>query len=269
MIGLVATAIALALYVAASAIHVLAVVRDEAPAAHARWFAAVGVAVHAMALGGAVAGGTVPGFAESLSAVALGIMVASVATARRRMDALGVYLVPSASVLLAASFVVPSTHVAALETAGTSWWLPVHLGLVFAATAGFVLEFGVGVVQVVVRRRLKRKQLDGLARFPSLDVLGQVQTRSLGFALACLGLGILAGVGWASSVMHHQAWIADPKVWLTIFVWVWYAGSLFVRRRLGWQGQRALILSGIGLGLLTFGFVGLEFLAGGFHAYGG
>lgn len=265
----VVDAITLAIYLAAALLHVRAWQQGEDAPAQARWFGALGVALHAASLGGRLVTGVVPGFSESLSGTSLGVMIVCVWLGRDQLASLGTFLVPAAALLLGGSLLVPDPTVTALSIAHGSWWLPVHLGLVFAATAGFLLEFVVGALQWVVRRRLKRKQLSGLARFPSLDVLDQVRFRALVFGLACLGAGIVVGAGWAASVMHHETWVTDPKVWFTVVVWVWYAVVLQARRTLGWHGRWSMWMSSVGFFGLVFSFVVLEFLAGGFHGYGG
>jgi ABC-type transport system involved in cytochrome c biogenesis permease subunit len=269
LITTLANLVVLLLYVAAGIAHARAAMREEDPPPFARLAALAGVVIHgASLLYAAVWNPTMPGFAESLSAVGFGVMLAYAWVDRRRIQLLGMYLAPVGAILMAVSFLVPSTRVAALGTVETSLWLPVHLGLVFAAIAGFFLEFVVGVAQLAVRRRLKRKQFAGLARFPSLETLDRIQLRSLVFGLCCLGLGIAAGGVWASSEMHH-AWLADPKVLFTLLIWSWYAGSLGVRLFVGWHGRWSMALSMMGFIGIMFSVVGLDFITGGFHAYGG
>lgn len=210
-----------------------------------------------------------PGFAESLSAVSFGIMVAWWALVKDRTSSLGAVLAPVGVIFYWSSFLAPSQQISALGLAGASWWLPVHLGLVFAAVTGFFVEFFVGAVQVWVHRRLKKKRFMGLHRFPSLETLDRIQFRALVFGLVCLAAGITVGALGASTVLHHQAWIVDPKVAVTLVIWVWYAASLAVRLFVGWHGRWSMTLSVMGFLGLVFSVVGLDFITQGFHAYGG
>jgi len=237
-------------------------------AAPALWAA---VAVHGALLAGLAGwGDQLPGFADSLSALALGVMLAVAWSSRAELSALGVFLLPVGTGLLGLSLSVPGgVRVAALQEVGSSWWLPVHVGLVLAAFTAFVMELGVVGLHEVVRRRLKQKRLVGLGRFPALDTLAQVQERALAFGLVCLGLGLAAGAGWAGSTMHHQEWVSDPKVVLSGVVWLLYGASLFARRR---AGRPTPATSGLDLAaflLLVFSVAGLDVVAAGFHAYGG
>lgn len=235
----------------------------------ARGLALGGVVLHAVALvGTAVMSTTMPGFAESLSAVSLGVMVAYVFVARDNLAPLGRFLLPAGLALVLVSLAVPSPKVAALSDTTASWWLPVHLGLVFAGVASFFVEFFVSLAQSFVRRRLKAKQFRGLERLPSLEVLDRVQLRALSFGLVCLGLGVGAGVFWAANVMHHADWAANPKVWSTALIWCWYAGALVVRQFAGFHSRAAMTLSWLGFAGLMFSVFGLDFVTGGFHAYG-
>jgi ABC-type transport system involved in cytochrome c biogenesis permease subunit len=259
----------LVLYAVSAVLHLRSGLREEASPREARLAALTGVFVHATALVyEAVFTSHMPGFSESLSAVGLGVMVAYAWVDRRRIQSLGMYLAPVGAVMVLASALAPSPKVTALAELGASWWLPVHLGLVFAGIAGFCLELVVGLAQLVVRRRLKRKQLGGLARFPSLETLDRIQVRSLLFGLGCLALGIAAGGVWASSQLGG-AWLSDPKVLFTCVIWLWYAASLAVRLFVGWHGRWSMILSLMGFLGLVFSVIGLDFVTGGFHAYGG
>lgn len=266
---LIANGIALALYVAATALHVRRGLGGAQDAGHARFFAGVGVAMHVGGLLGEAASGLLPGFGEALSALSLGVMLAYVLVGRDRLAALGVFLLPVATILQVASFLVPSSTVSALTAAGHgTWWLPIHLGLVFAGFAGFFLELCVAGMQTVVRNRLKRKQFADLARLPALEALELVQMRALMFGLACLGLGVIVGAVGASTLLEHAAWIEDPKVVISAVVWCWYAALFQFRSRMGWQGRHSLTLSAIGFGTLVFSFLALPFVVQGFHAYG-
>lgn len=233
-----------------------------------RGLSGAGVALHGLAIAYvAVFSGKMPGFAESLSAVAFGVMVAYVYLGSGRLRSLGMFLAPSALIILLASLFVP-THRMAADQLGASVWLPLHIGLIIAAISGFFLEFFVGVAQFFVRRALKQKKFGTLLRFPPLDILDRAQLRALVFGLTCLALGIGAGGVWAAESMHH-GWLADPKVWFTVLVWCWYALSLGVRLVVGWHGRWSMTFSVFGFVGLMFSIVGLDFVISGFHAYGG
>ena len=259
----------LALYAAAAVLHVRAFRAGSDAPGHARWFTGVGIAVHAGSLTALAASGVVPGFAEFVSGVALALMVVVALSSRGRLGTLGAFLAPVAASLVGIAFVAPSAHVAALDQVEGGWYLPVHIGLMAVAVVALFVEFAAALVRMAVRRRLKAKDLDAIGRLPALEVLDAVQFRSLVLGLATLGLGVVIGALWAASTMHHQSWIANPKVWTTAVVWAWYAGGLQARLTLGWHWRWSAWISAVGFAALMFVFLGLDFVVGGFHGYGG
>lgn len=260
---------ALILYAGGAARLFAASRAGEDPPEAVAWALRAGVAVHAAGLVvAALTSAASPGFAESLSGLALGVMAAAAWGVRGRLVPLSVFLAPAGAALLLLSLLVPADwQVTALRAAGSSWWLPLHVGLMLAALTSFFVEFVVGLLQSIVRGRLKRKQLAGLARFPSLETLDRMQVRASLAGLLTLGLGITSGATWAGQVMHHQAWILDPKVAFALVMWVWYAGALAWRLHAGWHGRLSMVLSAVGFALLSFSVLGFDFVVAGFHAY--
>ena len=238
--------------------------------ARARLLAVGGVVVHLVALVAAAIGrGGTPGFPEALSAAALGMMVAYAAVgAGERLRPLGLVIAPLSTVLLSTALVVPSRTVSALAETGASPWLPIHLGLIFAGLGGFTLAFAVGVLYLVVRWRLKTKQLAGLARLPSLEVLDRILFRSMLFGFLFLTLGIAAGGIWAAATFE-EAWTFDPKVLFTLVIWLWYGIALQVRLVAGWRGRWSALFSIVGFAGMVFSLLGFNFLISGWHGYGG
>ncbi len=259
----------LACYAIATVGHLLPGVLGERVETRLRAVVGVGVVLHLLTLLiGALLSELPPGFPEALSATSLGIVVAYVWVGDGRLRAVGMLMVPLALVLLGTAQVVPSHRVAALEDAGTSPWLPIHLGLVFAGIAGFALSSAVGVVYLWTRRRLKSKRFDGLGRLPSLEVLDRIQFRAMLFGFTFLTLGIGAGGAWAAASLE-QTWAIDPKILFTLLIWLWYGAALQVRLVLGRRGRWTALFSIAGFGGLVFSLLGVNFLLSGWHTYGG
>ncbi|MEQ1564419.1 MAG: cytochrome c biogenesis protein CcsA [Myxococcota bacterium] len=234
-----------------------------------RSIALVAVGVHGVTLvvGAVVTNWT--GFPEALSATSLGVGIAYLLVDRKNLQAIGLLLAPFAMVTLGTSLVVPHRTVVALEqVSGVSPWLPIHLGLMFAGIGGFALSGVVGVVYLWARGRLKRKQFQGMARLPSLEVLDRIQFRAMLFGFLFLTLGIGAGGIWAAASLQ-ETWEIDPKVWFTLLIWAWYGAALQVRLVAGRRGRWTALFSIVGFGGMVFSLVGLNFLLGGWHAYGG
>lgn len=201
--------------------------------------------------------------------LSLGVAVAYVWVGTKRMQALGMLLAPLALVLLGTALVVPRREVAALKTAvESSPWLPIHMGLVFAGIAGFALSFGVGILYLWVRHRLKNKRFSGLGSLPSLESMDRIQYRSMLFGFVFLTLGMGAGGIWAS-VSPIEAWTFDPKVVFTLMIWLWYGIALQLRLVAGRRGRWTAVFSVVGFISLLFSLVGVNFLLSGWHSYGG
>jgi ABC-type transport system involved in cytochrome c biogenesis permease subunit len=236
-----------------------------------KWIRAVAigaVVVHAVTLVVAAFVTEWTGFPEALSATSLGVGIAYTLVDRKNLRAIGLLLAPLAMVALGTSLVVPHRTVVALEHTGVSPWLPIHLGLMFAGIAGFALSSVVGVVYLWARARLKNKKFHGMSRVPSLEVLDRIQFRAMLFGFLFLTLGIGAGGVWAAASLQ-ETWEIDPKVWFTLLIWAWYGAALQVRLVAGRRGRWTALFSIVGFGGLVFSLVGLNFLLGGWHAYGG
>lgn len=266
------------LYLIPIAAYALLAVDHLIPNALGKWFrqvsrwVAVGAAlIHAgILVYEALVSAEPPGFPQALSAAALGMMMAYVVVgAADRLRALGLLLTPLAAVMLSTSLIAPDRTVSALETAGDSPWLPLHLGLIFVGVAGFSLSFVVGVLFLVVRRRLKSKRnLSSLRRLPSLDALDKIQFRSTLFGFVFLTLGIVAGGVFAAVSLGSTAAFLDPKVLSTLIIWVWYLIALQVRIAAGWRGRLSAWFAIVGFSGLLFSLLVLNFLVRGWHAYG-
>lgn len=261
--------VVLAAYAFSTVGHLLPDVLGERASRHARAVALVGAAIHTITLALNVLYSPYgPGFPEALSATALGVLGAYGWVGTGRLRSLGMLLVPLALVLLGTAMVVPHRQVAALEEAGFSPWLPVHLGLVFSGIAGFALSSAVGVTYLWARSRLKKKRFVGMGRLPSLEVLDRIQFRAMLFGFVFLTLGIGAGGAWAAATLQ-EPWTVDPKVWFTVLIWFWYGVALQLRLVGGRRGRWTALFSIVGFAGLIFSLIGVNFLVEGWHGYGG
>ena len=228
----------------------------------------LGAAVHGVTLLVVVTQAEAPGFPDALSAMSLSMAGAWLWVGRGRLGSLGMFLGPLALVVLATALVVPHRQVQALDSVGPSAWAPLHLGLMVAGLAGFTLCFAVGLTYLYVRRRLKQRNLSGLARLPALETLDRIQFRAMLFGFVFLTLGIGTGGAWASASALDQAWVVDPKVWFTLVVWCWYGLALQVRLVAGWRGRWSALFGIVGFAGMGFSLLVLNFVVTGFHAYG-
>jgi len=222
------------------------------------WALAIGAAchvlvlvIHGVAAGGLPLGGGVGSWDHPFSTLA-GLLAASVAAtglARSSTRILGAFLSPMIVGLTLAALLVDSASAAALPGALDSAWVVVHTLSVYASLALFSLAFGSGVGYLLAESRLRRMELVGGLRLPSLQVLDRVNHRAFSGGLVGLTLGIVAGT---LSAVHGDGAGADlrAKILVTVGLWMLYALGWQARYVLGWGGRRSAWLA-------IVGFVGL------------
>jgi len=162
--------------------------------------------------------------------------------------AFGIVLLPVAALLA----IVPAFHPGqeslayALPFAGQvrAGWLLLHIALLLAAYAALFLSLVASLLYLIQERRLKQKRAERPhGRLPPLETLDQIALNALRFGLPCMTAGLLIG-----SVLALQttgpAFFADPKVLLSLALWVAYVLMIFIRRHSGLRGRRAVYLSG-------------------------
>ena len=180
---------------------------------------------------------------ETLSMLGLLLVVAFLILAvHYRTVSFGMFLLPVA-VLLA---IVPAFHpgheriVYPLVRTG---WLLLHIALLLAAYAALFLSLIASLLYLIQERRLKQKRTESKRGWlPPLETLDQIGLNALRFGLPCMTAGLPIG-----SVLALQsiglAFFADPKVLLSIAMWIAYILMIFIRSHSGLRGRRAVYLS--------------------------
>ena len=124
-----------------------------------------------------------------------------------------------------------------------SGWIFTHIALIFTGYAALALSFAASLLYLLQERSIKSKQADGLmSRLPALEVLDEIGYRSLLFGFPFMTFGLLAG----SVVAQEQfgaAYLRDPKIVLSLLMWVVYLVLVYTRWNAGWRGRRAAFLS--------------------------
>src|SRR3972149_6848921 len=143
-----------------------------------RMFLLAGVVLHLIGFGWryAAAGYTpVTNLFESLSFFALAIAgVFLFVELRYNLRVLGSFIAPLAFAFSLFPAFLPG-EIAGLAPALNSWWLPIHVLLLFVGDAVFAVAFGAGVMYLLQEKQGKRKKMGGLfKRLPSPDVLGDL-----------------------------------------------------------------------------------------------
>ena len=123
-------------------------------------------------------------------------------------------------------------------------WLFLHVALLLAAYAALLISLIASVLYLIQERRLKQKRTSQARSWlPPLETTDQIALKSLLFGLPCMTAGLLIGSVVALETIG-PAFFADPKVLLSLAMWVVYVAMIFIRRHSGLRGRRAVYLSG-------------------------
>jgi ABC-type uncharacterized transport system permease subunit len=127
-------------------------------------------------------------------------------------------------------------------------WLIAHIILIFTGYAALVLSFGASLLYLLQERRLKSKKPASMSSFlPALEVIDQIGYRSLLLGFPFMTLGLITGSVVAVTTYGHVDFL-DPKILLSLLMWIVYMLMVFTRWNSGWRGRRAAFLA-------TFAFV--------------
>ena len=120
-------------------------------------------------------------------------------------------------------------------------WIFVHVTLIFIGYAGLFLSLAASILYLLQERRLKSKSpVSG--RMPALAVIDQIGYRSLLVGFPFMTLGLVAGAVVAQ-VEFGARFFNDPKILLSILLWLVYLVLLYTRWSAGWRGKRSAYLA--------------------------
>lgn len=195
--------------------------------------------------------------------------------ARYSIPSIGAFATPLALVLVIAAAHTPG-EISELAPALQSWWLPVHVILLFVGDGAFALAAVVGVMYLIQERQLKRKKLGSLFhRLPNIDVLDEIGYRCLTIGFPLLTFGIITGAAWANTAWGTY-WSWDVKETWSLINWFLYAALLHGRLTIGWRGRKAAVWAIIGFLSVLFTFLGVNYVlpkvlpgVQSLHIYGG
>lgn len=143
----------------------------------------------------------------------------------------------------------------------------VHILLSLLSYAAFLTAFIAGILFLVQERQLKRKTMGVLFHnLPSLGALDRLNFRAIGLGFALFSLGLLFGFVQVRVAFGHW-WMADPKTYLAIIVWMTYLGLWLLRLRSTLRGRRVALLSILGFSLVLFTFLESSYIKQSSHPY--
>jgi ABC-type uncharacterized transport system permease subunit len=122
-------------------------------------------------------------------------------------------------------------------------WLIAHIALIFTGYAALCVSFGASLLYLIQERTLKSKKSAGiLSRLPALEVIDDIGYRSLLLGFPFMTLGLIAGTVVAQATFGRIDFL-DPKILLSILMWVVYLVMVYTRWSAGWRGRRAAYLA--------------------------
>lgn len=178
----------------------------------------------------------------SMLGLLLGLAFLILATVYRTVS-FGIFLLPVAALLTLVPAFRPGAEVLDYPLLQTGW-LFLHVALLLAAYAALLISLIASTLYLVQERRLKQKRTSQARSWlPPLETTDQIALKSLLFGLPCMTAGLLIGSVVALETIG-PAFFADPKVLLSLAMWVVYVAMIFIRRHSGLRGRRAVYLSG-------------------------
>src|SRR6267142_1660287 len=124
-------------------------------------------------------------------------------------------------------------------------WLAAHILMIFAGYAALFLSFGASLLYLLQERALKSKSSTGMfARLPALQVIDDIGYRSLMLGFPFMTLGLVLGSVVAESTYGRVDFL-DPKILLSVLMWVVYLIMVYMRLSAGWRGRRAALLASV------------------------
>jgi ABC-type uncharacterized transport system permease subunit len=178
----------------------------------------------------------------SMLGLLLGGAFLVLATAYRTVS-FGIFLLPVAALLTLLPAFRPGAEILSYPLLHTGWLL-LHVALLLAAYAALVISLIASLLYLVQERRLKAKRATPARTWlPPLETTDQIALKALLFGLPCMTAGLLIGSVLALETTG-PSFFADPKVLLSLAMWVVYVAMIFIRRQSGLRGRRAVYLSG-------------------------
>jgi ABC-type uncharacterized transport system permease subunit len=148
-----------------------------------------------------------------------------------------------------------------------SWLTIVHLVLVIAGEALFVLASCAGAMLIIQNSLLKHKKLSRMSRLlPALHDLDRINHLCLLWGFPVLTLGLFAGVIFAGFTWE-KGWLSDPKIIWTFAAWATYGFLLHQRLAIGWKGIRMAVMSCAVFILFLLSYFGVRFCFSTLHDF--
>ncbi len=204
---------------------------------------------------------------ESLALFSLAIGAFCLAFGRTPENrSVGAFVLPAGAALSVSSavwFAAAQPDVRAFNAV----FLGLHATSCFAAYAALAVGCGAGIAYLIQERALKRKTFGAISRhLPSLHTLDLLSYRAVTIGFPLLTFGMAVGSVWAGRVWGSY-WLWEPKLTLTLMLWLLWAAVFHLRTIERYQGRRTALLAVISAVMVVAVFLGAGLLPGGRHAF--
>lgn len=142
-----------------------------------------------------------------------------------------------------------------------------HVSLALLGYAAFVVAAGYGFLFLQLYRELKAGRFSTFyGKLPPLEVLERMMLGALTVGFVALTGAVATGAFWAQR-LFEGAWLNDPKILVTLATWALYAAALLLRKFRRWQGRQTALASLVGLGVILFSLMAVNFFFSDFHTF--
>lgn len=153
------------------------------------------------------------------------------------------------------------TQIPNLPPALQSYWMAIHVPVMFISYGAFANAFAVGLAYLLQERQMKSKKPSALAfRLPSLEELDNLIYRIIAYAVPILTLGVLLGALWAYDAWGRY-WGWDAKETWALITWIVYILYLHQRLVVGWRGRKSAYMSLVGFCTVLVTYWGVNYLS--------
>ncbi len=200
---------------------------------------------------------------ESFSFFAVVIVVQYLIIQKKQeIPILGAFVTPLVFTTMVVAINSPfGTQIPNLPPALQSYWMAIHVPVMFISYAAFANAFGVGIAFLFQEYQIKsRKPSTVMFRLPSLEELDNMIYKIIWYAFPVLTLGVLLGARWAYDAWGRY-WGWDPKETWAFITWLVYLIYLHMRLIMGWRGRKTAYLSLAGFLVVIVTYVGVNYLS--------
>jgi len=143
----------------------------------------------------------------------------------------------------------PSSLVSSPSPGVSRGWLIIHIGLILVGYSALLFSFFASILYLIQERNLKAKASGGgfWSWLPALATIDEIGYKCLVFGFPFMTLGLIAGSILAEA-RFGATYFRDPKILLSILMWVVYMVLLYTRWSAGWRGRRAAYLAAFASG---------------------